>query len=69
MEQPAPKNPRFTGTARVELGEQLKTAYEGGASVRQLAVGIQRSYGSTHLLLAEAGVVFRNRGGQRRQRD
>ena len=65
--KPVPRD-RITGSARVELGAQLRTAYERGASIRQLAGGIGRSYGSTHLLLAEAGTVFRGRGAQPRER-
>jgi hypothetical protein len=61
-----PKNTRITGAARSELAVQLKAAYEGGASVRQLAAGIGRSYGATHLILSEAHVAFRGRGGQPR---
>ncbi|MFC1405688.1 MULTISPECIES: helix-turn-helix domain-containing protein [Streptacidiphilus] len=68
MDAPTAKATRITGVARVKLRGQLKTAYEDGASIRQLAAGIQKSYGSTHSLLAEAGVDFRNRGGQPRSR-
>jgi hypothetical protein len=63
---PAAKNRRITGIARAELAEQLKTSYEGGSSVRALAQASQRSYGGVHLLLFEAGVVFRGRGGRQR---
>jgi hypothetical protein len=64
MDPVASKNSKITGEVRTQLKADLRAAYEGGASVRQIAAGIGRSYGSAHLLLAEAGVTFRRRGGQ-----
>jgi hypothetical protein len=50
------------------LAEQLKSSYEEGASVRQLAVEADRSFGWVHRLLLEAGTTMRSRGGRPRPR-
>jgi transposase len=59
----APKS-KGSGADRDRLGAKAKAAYEGGASVRQIAAELGRSYGATHQLLTEAGVDFRPRGGR-----
>ncbi|KKB99389.1 transcriptional regulator [Mycolicibacter arupensis] len=42
---------------------ELRTAYEGGASIRTLAASTGRSYGSVHSMLRESGAAMRSRGG------
>ncbi|MCP2337353.1 helix-turn-helix domain-containing protein [Actinomadura rupiterrae] len=54
---------RVNGDARQALREVLRERYEAGATIRQLQDATGRSYGSIHLLLKEAGVTFRSRGG------
>lgn len=51
------------GTQRDRLMIELRSAYEGGASIRTLAASTGRSYGSVHSLLRESGVAMRSRGG------
>jgi transposase len=68
MDAPTRKVRPMTGVARAELRERARIAYEGGASVREAAAGIERGYSTTHMLLGEAGVVFRSRGGQPRKK-
>lgn len=58
-----PKRVRVTGAARDKLGERLRTQYEKGASIRQLADQTGRSYGFVHGVLLDAGVTLRRRGG------
>lgn len=48
---------------REELLAELRSAYEGGASIRNLAATTGRSYGSIHSLLRESGTTMRSRGG------
>lgn len=57
---------RLVGPARTELAETLKTKYEGGRTVRQLAEAHACSYGKTYALLTEAKTTMRSRGGDRR---
>ncbi|MGP3684527.1 helix-turn-helix domain-containing protein [Streptomyces sp. IBSNAI002] len=57
------KGKRITGVARETLAAQLKTDYEGGASIRSLANSTGRSYGFVHRILTETGVTLRARGG------
>jgi Helix-turn-helix domain len=49
--------------ARDELMHELRSAYEGGASIRKLVASTGRSYGSIHSLLRESGTTMRSRGG------
>ncbi|OOD79154.1 transcriptional regulator, partial [Mycobacterium tuberculosis] len=42
-------------------------AYEGGASIRNLAATTGRSYGSIHSMLRESGTTMRGRGGPNRR--
>jgi len=42
---------------------ELRSAYEGGASIRTLAASTGRSYGSVHSMLRESGAAMRSRGG------
>lgn len=47
-------------TAAIATAKQL---YEAGASVHSVADQLGRSYSGAHLLLVEADVTFRPRGG------
>jgi hypothetical protein len=49
--------------ARDEFLTELKSAYEGGASIRTLVASTGRSYGSIHSMLRESGTTMRSRGG------
>ena len=42
---------------------ELRSAYEGGASIRTLVASTGRSYGSIHSMLRESGTTMRSRGG------
>ncbi|MEB4210399.1 helix-turn-helix domain-containing protein [Mycobacterium sp. 94-17] len=57
--------PRSVKT-REELLDELRHAYEGGASIRSLVAATGRSYGSIHSLLRESGTTMRSRGGPNR---
>ncbi len=48
---------------RNELLHELRNAYEGGASIRNLAASTGRSYGSIHSMLLQSGTTMRSRGG------
>lgn len=50
-------------TAREQLLTDLRTAYEGGASIRTLVASTGRSYGCIHAMLRESGTTMRSRGG------
>jgi len=50
------------GQSRTQLGADLKTQYEQGASIRELARATGRSYGFIHAVLTEAQVPLRGRG-------
>ncbi|MFE4329693.1 helix-turn-helix domain-containing protein [Streptomyces sp. NPDC056831] len=58
--------PRLKGKARAKKGRDLATKYEAGSSIRALAEWADLSYGTTRVLLLEAGVKLRGRGGKRR---
>ncbi|RDH76675.1 transcriptional regulator [Mycolicibacterium moriokaense] len=49
--------------SRDELLRDLRSAYEGGASIRSLVASTGRSYGSIHSMLRESGTTMRSRGG------
>jgi predicted transcriptional regulator len=49
--------------SREQLLNELRSAYEGGASIRSLVATTGRSYGSVHSMLRESGVTMRSRGG------
>lgn len=49
-----------------QLLHELRHAYEGGASIRNLVATTGRSYGSVHSLLVESGTTMRGRGGPNR---
>jgi predicted transcriptional regulator len=48
---------------RDQLLHELRSAYEKGASIRNLAAATGRSYGSVHSMLRESGTAMRGRGG------
>jgi Helix-turn-helix domain len=48
---------------RDQLLHELRNAYEGGASIRNLVATTGRSYGSIHSMLLESGTTLRSRGG------
>lgn len=52
--------------ARDQLLDELRHAYEGGASIRSLVATTGRSYGSIHSPLRESGTTMRSRGGPNR---
>ena len=54
---------RKPNIARDQLLHDLRSAYEGGASIRTLVASTGRSYGSIHSMLRESGTAMRSRGG------
>jgi len=48
---------------REQVLYELRSAYERGASIRNLAATTGRSYGSIHSMLLESGTTLRARGG------
>jgi hypothetical protein len=48
---------------RNQLLDELRSAYEQGASIRTLVANTGRSYGSIHAMLRESGTPMRSRGG------
>lgn len=51
------------GKDRDQLINELRSAYEGGASIRTLVASTGHSYGSVHSMLRESGTIMRSRGG------
>lgn len=54
------------GADRTAAIAKAKELYEAGASVHSVADQLGRSYSGAHLLLREAKVAFRPRGGTRK---
>ncbi|QLL09585.1 helix-turn-helix domain-containing protein [Mycobacterium vicinigordonae] len=54
---------RKSTQTREQLLRELRSAYEGGASIRNLAASTGRSYGCVHSMLLESGATMRGRGG------
>jgi hypothetical protein len=54
--------------SRDQLLHELRSAYEGGASIRTLVASTGRSYGSIHSMLRESGTTMRSRGGPNHRR-
>ncbi|MEU0374920.1 helix-turn-helix domain-containing protein [Streptomyces sp. NPDC006283] len=52
-----------------KVAQDLKKKYDSGTSIWALAEEKGRSYGGVHRLLADAGVTFRSRGGDRGSAD
>ncbi|MGC2652987.1 MAG: helix-turn-helix domain-containing protein [Mycobacterium sp.] len=48
---------------RDQMLDELRSAYEGGASIRNLVATTGKSYGSIHSMLRESGTTMRSRGG------
>lgn len=57
----------LTGNARVQARQQAADPYGQGRTIRPVARQIGRSYGGTRVLLLEAGVTLRERGGRLRK--
>lgn len=57
----------LTGDARQTARQQAADLYGQGATIRSIARQIGRSYGGTRVLLLEAGVQLRGRGGNLRK--
>jgi hypothetical protein len=53
----------YADKSRDQLLDELRRAYEQGASIRTLAADTGRSYGSIHAMLRESGTPMRSRGG------
>lgn len=49
--------------SRDEVLDELRNAYERGASIRSLVATTGKSYGSIHSMLRESGTTMRSRGG------
>ena len=54
---------REVDRSRDELLDELRSAYEKGASIRTLVATTGKSYGSIHSMLRESGTTMRSRGG------
>jgi hypothetical protein len=54
--------------SRDQVLNELRSAYEGGASIRALVANTGRSYGSVHSMLRESGTTMRSRGGPNHRR-
>ncbi|MBD9723492.1 helix-turn-helix domain-containing protein [Streptomyces caniscabiei] len=57
----------LTGNARQTTAQQAADLYAQGCTIRSVARQIGRSYGGTRVLLLEAGVRLRGRGGNTRK--
>lgn len=64
MTETKAKRRYLTGQARTQFAAELKTKYEAGASVRQLAEGTGYSYSGVAILLHLAGAEMRPVGFQ-----
>ncbi len=60
---PLTKGRQITGPEREKIAMSMRDRYAQGASIRDLMEQNGRSYGWTHRLLRESGVVLRGRGG------
>lgn len=54
---------QLTGDARQTARQQAAQLYGQGCTIRSVAQQLGRSYGGTRVLLLEAGVQLRGRGG------
>lgn len=57
----------LTGNARQTARDQAAHLYARGCTIRSVARQLGRSYGGTRVLLLEAGVTLRGRGGSIRK--
>ncbi|WP_200309147.1 helix-turn-helix domain-containing protein [Streptomyces adelaidensis] len=53
----------LTGDARDKVRQRAAQHYAAGLSIRAISRALGRSYGGTRVLLLEAGVTLRGRGG------
>lgn len=53
----------LTGDVRTAARSKAAQLYGQGATIRSVAQQLGRSYGGTRVLLLEAGVTLRGRGG------
>lgn len=61
----ARRHARVTGERREALSREMARLYgEGSMSIREVAERFGRSYGATHAMLRESGVVLRPQGGR-----
>ena len=58
---------QLTGDARTEARDKAADLYGQGCAIRSVAAQLGRSYGGTRVLLLEAGVQLRGRGGSNRK--
>lgn len=58
---------QLTGDARTTARQQAAELYTQGCTIRSVANQLGRSYGGTRVLLVEAGVQLRARGGNVRK--
>lgn len=54
---------QLTGQARDKVRQRAAQHYAAGLSIRAISRALGRSYGGTRVLLLEAGVTMRKRGG------
>jgi hypothetical protein len=57
----------LTGNARHKARKEAARLYTQGCTIQSVADQIGRSYGGTRVLLLEAGVTLRGRGGALRK--
>lgn len=60
---PARGNRQIRGEERDTMGAELKAKYEAGATIRELADQVGRSYGFVNRVLKDVGADIRPRGG------
>jgi hypothetical protein len=58
---------QLTGDVRTAARDKAARLYNAGAGIRSVAAELGRSYGGTRVLLLEAGVTLRGRGGNVRK--
>lgn len=58
---------QLTGDARTAARDKAAELYAQGCTIRSVAAQLGRSYGGTRVLLVEAGVQLRGRGGSLRK--
>jgi hypothetical protein len=61
------KGTRITGADRAKLAGELTKRYTAGASIRELADELSRSFGFVHKILTESEVTLRSRGSAGRR--
>lgn len=58
---------QLTGDVRNTARDKAAQLYGQGCTIRSVAAQLGRSYGGTRVLLLEAGVTLRGRGGASRK--